>query len=350
MAVKQAWGFKHTDLKFTINVFSIPQYRKQTPLPEPRPDLRQRTDREVNETDREQLYDRIKELLPDCRFAKYDIPIQIPDGEEQCEYDCDDEITKYVKVHPPSLNGIRNVEDFSHSLILSEAEIEKIENDTRGQSESERWFEERHKRITASNFHSVYVRRSTTDPSALIKTLLGYNRASTKAMKFGLAKEAVARYMKYLSVKERCIEFKQSGFRVSTDFPFLGDSADGILETKTGKQLFEFKNPLSTWDMTLDDAVKNLPCLKIDENNQPMLNRKHAYYTQVQGQMGVYVIKVCDFVMCTTDDIFVERITFDKAFGNKLVAKLQAFYISTLLPELVYLSLKYGNDVLVLKS
>ena len=77
--------------------FPRPQYRKQTPLPEPRPDLRQHTDREVNETDREQLYDRIKELLPDCGFAKYGIPIQIPDGEEQCEYDCDDEITKYVK-------------------------------------------------------------------------------------------------------------------------------------------------------------------------------------------------------------------------------------------------------------
>ena len=260
------------------------------------------------------MYDRIKE----CGFAKYGILIQIPDGEEQCEYDCDDEITKYVKVHPPSLNDIRNAgEDFSHSLILSEAEIEK--NDSRGQSESERWFEERHKRITASNFHSVYVRRSTTDPSALIKTLLGYNRASTKAMKFGLAKEkeAPARYMKYLSVKERCIEFKQSGFTVSKDFPFLGASADGILETKTGKQLVEFKNPLSTWDMTLDDVVKKLPYLKIDENNQPMFNRKHAYYTQVQGQMGVYGIKVCDFVMCTKDDIFVERITYDEGFWKK---------------------------------
>ena len=76
-------------------------------------------------------------------------------------------------MHPPSLNDIRNAgEDFSHSLILGEAEIEKIENDTRGQSESERWFEERYKRITVSNFHSVYVRRSTSDPSALIKHYL----------------------------------------------------------------------------------------------------------------------------------------------------------------------------------
>ena len=69
--------------------------------------------------------------------------------------------------------------------------------------------------------------------------------------------------------------------------------------------------------MALDDAVKKLPYLKIDENNQPMLNRKHAYYTQVQGQMGVYGIKVCDFVMCTKDDIFVERITFDEGFWKK---------------------------------
>ena len=177
-------------------------------------------------------------------------------------------------MHLPSLNDIRNSgEDFSHLLILSETEIEKIENDTRGQSESERWVEERHKQITASNFHNVYVIRSTADPSALIKTLLGYNRTSTKAMKFGLSKEkeAAARYLKCLSVKKRCIEFKQSGFRVSKDFPYLGALADGSLETKTGKQLVEFKNPLSTWDMALDDAVLKLQYIKVDVNNQSML-------------------------------------------------------------------------------
>ena len=48
---------------------------KQKSLPDPRPDLRQHTDREINETDREQLYDKIKVLLPDCGFAKYGIPV-----------------------------------------------------------------------------------------------------------------------------------------------------------------------------------------------------------------------------------------------------------------------------------
>jgi hypothetical protein len=48
-----------------------------------------------------------------------------------------------------------------------------------------------------------------------------------------------------------------------------------------------------------------------DVNGQLHLNKDHAYYYQVQCQLLVSEIKLCDFVVWTTKDFLVERIMFD---------------------------------------
>lgn len=168
-------------------------------------------------------------------------------------------------------------------------------------------------------------------------------------MKFGLSQErqAAERYRSFLSDDD--VTLTHSGLRVSKEFPFLGASADAVIQTKEGKRLVEFKNPLSTWLLSIEEAVKKLACLKLDENNRPTLNKKDKYYTQIQGQMGVYKIHTCDFVLCTEKDIFVETVTFDENMWNEMTTKLKKFYVSCLLPEIVYPSLKYGNEMIVFK-
>ena len=57
-------------------------------------------------------------------------------------------------------------------------------------------------------------------------------------------------------------------------------------------------------------------------NRQCKLKRDHAYFVQVQGQMGVTGASWCDFIIYTKKGISVERIAFDPAYWAELRQKL----------------------------
>ena len=44
------------------------------------------------------------------------------------------------------------------------------------------------------------------------------------------------------------------------------------------------------------------------------LKTEHAYYAQVQGQMGVTGAQWCDFVVYTKRGLYVERVSLDVEF------------------------------------
>ena len=74
-----------------------------------------------------------------------------------------------------------------------------------------------------------------------------------------------------------------------------------------------------------------------DSNFQPTLKHSHEYYFQVQGQMAVTTVHVCDFVIWTPSECTIETITFDKMFWNEVCyPPLQIFYFYFLLPEIIY--------------
>ena len=52
------------------------------------------------------------------------------------------------------------------------------------------------------------------------------------------------------------------------------------------------------------------------------LKRAHAYYTQVQGQMGCTGAQWCDFVVYTKKGMSIERIAFDRGYWVELQEKL----------------------------
>ena len=62
-----------------------------------------------------------------------------------------------------------------------------------------------------------------------------------------------------------------------------------------------------------------------DINGQCKLKRTHAYFTQVQGQMGVSGASWCDFIFYTKKGISVERIPFDPAYWETLKLKLRTY-------------------------
>lgn len=89
------------------------------------------------------------------------------------------------------------------------------------------------------------------------------------------------------------IKLEKRGFVVDKDKPYLGASVDRIAVLDGHEYIVELKKPSSTWDLNIQLAAVQLPCLKVDENNVISLNRRYAYYTQVQGQMAVLGVHKC---------------------------------------------------------
>ena len=97
---------------------------------------------------------------------------------------------------------------------LSDEECEALEVARRLQSACPEWRDHRSGRITASNMKRVFTRvaslsvRDDEDPSALVKTVMGYTDTPNYAMKHGVAMEPHAKNMCV-----RLMKMSHKGFR-----------------------------------------------------------------------------------------------------------------------------------------
>jgi len=57
-------------------------------------------------------------------------------------------------------------------------------------------------------------------------------------------------------------------------------------------------------------------------------SRDHAFFVQVQGQMGVTGASWCDFIVYTKKGISVERIVFEPDYWAELRQKLSSYYLT----------------------
>ena len=71
-------------------------------------------------------------------------------------------------------------------LCVSKEDARKIDEETMGQSTSKKWFLERKKRLTSSNFGSVIKRKMKIYPKTILKRVLGSQRASHPACVWGI--------------------------------------------------------------------------------------------------------------------------------------------------------------------
>ena len=110
------------------------------------------------------------------------------------------------------------------------------------------------------------------------------------------------------------------------------------------KILVKLKNPDNTWEFEniLDIPEKQKCVSKTACGQRLQLNRKHCYYTQVQGRMYVYSSNHWDFVLCTRTAMHSERIKRYESFITDMVSQPEAFYDNVHLPEVVYPRVKHG--------
>ena len=122
---------------------------------------------------------------------------------------------------------------YKANVSITRAKAKDIEVMTRQQGTSECsaniWLAERRKRITASNVGTIAKRRSSTKVANTVKQLLYTTFRGNAATRWGTLQEPVSR-TRYIQPKSSVSSIKDSGLVVSSDYPWLAASPDGLVE------------------------------------------------------------------------------------------------------------------------
>ena len=154
------------------------------------------------------------------------------------------------------------------------------------------------------------------------------------AIKWGIENKENAFKSFYANEISKHSEFKaeKCGLFFSKFHSFTAASSDGIVTCKYhGKSLIKIKCPCSFQDKFISESGKFLST----KNGSVYLLESHNYYTQVISQMGVTDIKECYFVVWTTKDLLVLKISFNKKHYTKEFRNLQIFYRTYVCPALL---------------
>ncbi|XP_074101313.1 uncharacterized protein LOC141528918 [Cotesia typhae] len=236
------------------------------------------------------------------------------------EYDMDSKIREFY---------LKNVQ-------LSEQEIINLSYQTVKQSSSNNWFKARRLRISASsNVHNIKV-LSRKPVETLVSDMLNPSKIDNASTRYGLKMETHAKD-KYQELAN-CI-VKRVGVLVSKFQPWLCASLDGVV-TDDGSilKIVEFKCPSSCEKKPIINIVDNSSNVKYLQliDNKLQLKKTDIYYTQVQVQMYVSGMSVCDFFVYSPveDGSFLIEVNRDEDFLKTMILKSEKFYFKHYLPAL----------------
>uniref|UniRef100_A0A1Y1LUC9 YqaJ viral recombinase domain-containing protein n=1 Tax=Photinus pyralis TaxID=7054 RepID=A0A1Y1LUC9_PHOPY len=215
--------------------------------------------------------------------------------------------------------------------VLRCADKKKICMETASQSNSNLWYQERKKRITASNFGRVCKLRKTTSTAKLVSQLLYTTFAGNSSTTFGLENEETA--IK-LFQNAHNVSVTQSGLVIDDELPYLACSPDGLVGNNC---IIEIKcSPKSGPLSPLEGAKQKKIDFCVIENGKLTLKRSHNYYYQIQGALHICKKQLCYFIIYTLGGLHVETIERDDDFWEtKMKEKLADFYFNSLLPEII---------------
>ena len=225
--------------------------------------------------------------------------------------------------------------DFLNMITLSKEDISNVEAATKGQSDSRRWYEERHCRLTSSNFGELCKGCITTNKvKSVVYGGFEASKASNSAILWGKLHESDA-FSKYeAEYLPENMKLDKSGIHILPQKGFLAASPDGIVTNDSKVAgIIEIKCPYSARNLSVHEAcltLKQFYCQIID--GKACLKTSHPYYFQIQGAMAIVGVEWCDFIVWTLGDMTVERIIFNKAFLNSCSTYLESIYLSYILP------------------
>lgn len=232
------------------------------------------------------------------------------------------------------------------SVNVTEANAKAVEKETKVQHNTKLWYKYRAGRVTASRMKAVCCTNIANPSQSLIKCIC-YPEAFafiSKQTTYGCKHEKQAKERYCANIKKRHTKFEvhDSGLVLNPKWPYIGASPDGIISCECcGRGTLEIKCPYCHQGESIDTAATHDKafCLKKIDGSLS-LDKKHAYYYQVQTQIFVCNVSYCDFCVCTftsepESGLYIERIYQDTSFWEECSSKAEHFFKICLLPELI---------------
>lgn len=226
--------------------------------------------------------------------------------------------------------GYMNAE-YKNDYLLSKSSITKdvisqIAIDTIGQHANEKWLVGRKLRLTSSKFGMVIdACHRNKYPNSLMKNLLeGYNLQRVLAVQWGKDNEqtALQKFMEvsHLAVVPTGMWIDESGI--------LAASPDGLIGNDA---VLEIKCPYKYREASLKTGVQDKKYLYYYENGKIIIQKQHAYYHQVQGQLYLTNRERCYFFIWTPNEREIFIINKDPSWECNIDI-LKYFYFNTFIP------------------
>ena len=236
---------------------------------------------------------------------------------------------------------IIHCQQVARGISVTQSQAQAVEKSTREQAHSKAWFRFRAGRITASKMKAVCCTNPAQPSQSLIKSIC-YPEAGafiSPATVWGCTHEKHARDMfgeKISSLHEN-VKIYDAGLFINPEFPYIGASPDAIMSCDCcGTSVVEIKCPFCTRHKEIVDACQEKKfCLNKANDGTVQLDHKHAYFYQVQTQLGVCKCEVAHFVVWTEKELHHEEIAFDDLFWTKITEESQHIFLNAILPELV---------------
>lgn len=198
---------------------------------------------------------------------------------------------------------------------VSFADIRKIQGQTSKTTRKGKrlWMKFRKTRITASIAHDVIrTCRSKKFATSFLKTHINEIPIRSKAIQWGITHEPIALKQYSDLIGEN---FIKCGTYIDTKIHYIAATPDGI--NTHGNLIVEIKCPYS---VRFDNPNT------VDYLQGGSLKRSHRYYTQIQMQMHITKVHICDFVVWTTKGIYVEPIKYDSVLVEKYLEDIEFYY------------------------
>lgn len=269
----------------------------------------------------------------------------------------DEKLTTYLT---DNSNFINTPDTLCTTLVFTEEEITRVNDTTLKQWQCKEWYTQKAGFITASKCKRVYTRQETLeknrgkdiDVSRLVREIVEPNIPSSTVQmsphqvpqnprEWGLFHEDSARsaYFRVERHNHHKIQLLLKGFLISNKKPFLGASLDNIrrchCSTVCPEVVVEYKCPWKHRDLHPKMAFLTPEIGGFEKDEIFLLSTTSQYYFQVQVQMFVANLSLCDLVVWTKKGIHTTQVKFDSTFVKRVCEKLAAFWKTNVLSSLI---------------
>lgn len=234
------------------------------------------------------------------------------------------------------LHGQQSILQYSN--CYNQSSFDNLCDVTQKQALSRTWHLHRAGRITASLSHLAFHTSVEKPSESFISTVMQYrDHFESKFTSHGKKFESVARahYIDNYSKDHNCsLKVKEVGFVVRADVPYIGASPDGIVSCDChSSKLLEIKCPYKYRDGFKDWQTDP----KFPVNKDFSIKRNHPYYCQVQLQMYLCNLELCDLYMFSPASAaaIICPVNRDNEIINHMLTKFHALFMTVLLPEII---------------